>query len=77
MIKYKNLLSHIKIEKENLMFSDIEIEKINFTGIRLLFFKKDVDIEKVLVSSKISSGKIAINTLLVNCIMIIKLSHYI
>ena len=77
MIKYKNLLSHIKIEKENLTFSDIEIEKINFTGIRLLFFKKDVDIEKVLVSSKISSGKIAINTLLVNCIMIIKLSHYI
>ena len=77
MIKYKNLLSHIKIEKENLTFSDIEIEKINFTGIRLLFFKKDVDIEKVLVSSKISSGKKAINTLLVNCIMIIKLSHYI
>ena len=57
MIKYKNLLSHIKIEKENLTFSDIEIEKINFTAIRLLLFKKDVDIEKVLVSSKISSGK--------------------
>ena len=57
MIKYKNLLSHIKIEKENLTFSDIEIEKINFTAIRLLFFKKDVDIEKVLVSNKISSGK--------------------
>ena len=57
MIKYKNLLSHIKIEKENLTFSDIEIEKINFTTIRLLFFKKDVDIEKVLVSNKISSGK--------------------
>ena len=57
MIKYKNLLSHIKIEKENLTFSDIEIEKINFSTIRLLFFKKDVDIEKVLVSSKISSGK--------------------
>ena len=57
MIKYKNLLSHIKIEKENLTFSDIEIEKINFTAIRLLFFKKVVDIEKVLVSNKISSGK--------------------
>ena len=57
MIKYKNLLSHIKIEKENLTFSDIEIEKIKFTTIRLLFFKKDVDIEKVLVSNKISSGK--------------------
>ena len=57
MIKYKNLLSHIKIEKENITFSDIEIEKINFTAIRLLFFKKDVDIEKVLVSNKISSGK--------------------
>ena len=43
--------------KEILMFRDIEIEKINFTAIRLLFFVKDVDIEKVLVSDKISFGE--------------------
>ena len=29
---------------------------MNFTAIRLLLFKKDVDIEKVLVSSKIYFG---------------------
>ena len=40
-------------------------------------FLKDIDIEKVLVSNDISSGKKTVNTLLVTCIMIIKLSHYI
>ena len=43
--------------KEILMFRYIEIEKINFTTIRLLFFLRDVDIEKVLVSKKISFGE--------------------
>ena len=39
------------------MFGDIEIEKkINFTTIKVQFFKENVDIEKVLVSKKISSG---------------------
>ena len=33
------------------------MKKINFTTIRLLFFKKDVDSEKVLVSNKISFGE--------------------
>ena len=47
----------MKMGKEILMFRDIEIEKINFTAIRLLFFVKDVDIEKVLVSDKISFGE--------------------
>ena len=31
--------------------------KINFTTIKVLFLKKDVDIEKVLVSNKISFGE--------------------
>ena len=43
--------------KEILMFRYIEIEKINFTTIRLLFLLRDVDIEKVLVSKKISFGE--------------------
>ena len=37
----------------------------------------DVDIEKVLVSNKISLGEKTINTLLVTCIIIIKLSCYV
>ena len=43
------------------------------TAIKLLFFFKNVDIEKVLVSNKISfSEKKTISTLLVTCIMIMK-----
>ena len=43
--------------KEILPFEDIEIEKNFFTAIRLLFFLGDVDIEKVLVSNRISFGE--------------------
>ena len=43
--------------KEILAFDDIEIEENTFTTIKVLFFKKDVDIEKVLVSNNISSGE--------------------
>ena len=42
--------------KEILTFSNIEIEKINFTIMRLIFLK-NVDIDKVLVSNKVSSDK--------------------
>ena len=39
-----------------LMFRDIEIEKV--TVIKLTYiFSKDVDIEKVLVSNKITNGE--------------------
>ena len=38
IIKHKNLLSSIKMDKEILMFGDFEIETKNFTAIRLLFF---------------------------------------
>ena len=47
------------MDKEILTFSDTEI--------KVPFFLEDVDIDKLLVSHK--------NTLLVNCIMIIKLNH--
>ena len=33
------------------------MKKVNFTAMKVLFFKKDVDNEKVLVSNKISSGE--------------------
>ena len=45
------------MDKEILTFGNIEIEKINFTGMRLLLFLGDVDIEKILVSNKISFGE--------------------
>ena len=61
--------------KEILTFGNIEIEKNKFYHHNI--FLKDVDIEKVLVSSKIYFGKKNISTSLVTCIMIIKLSHYI
>ena len=75
-MKYKNLLSHTKTSKEILMQGNIEIEKNTFyrhkTPVRL----RDVDIEKVLVSNKISFGEKNKSTLLVTYIMIIKLNRY-
>ena len=54
IIKYKNLFSYINIGKETLTFFGYwNWKKEDFTTIRLLLFK-DVDIEKVLVSNKIS-----------------------
>ena len=40
IIKYKKLLSHIKLGKEILTYGDIENEKINSTTIRVLLLKK-------------------------------------
>ena len=57
IIKNKNLLSHIKIGKEILTFGDTEIEKIEVYRHESHIFFEDVDIEKVLVSNKISSGE--------------------
>ena len=50
----KNLLLYMKIGKEILTFEDIETEKNKFHRNKILLFLKDVDIEKVLVSNKIS-----------------------
>ena len=65
------------MDKEILTFGDIEVEKNKFYHDKSSIFLKDVDIEKVLVSSKIFSGEETINTLLVTCVIIIKLSHYV
>ena len=53
-MKHKNLL-HIKMGKEILAFGNIETGK-KLTTVKVIFLK-DVDIEKVLLSSKISFGK--------------------
>ena len=58
-------------------FEDIEIEKNTFYRNKPPIFSKNVDIGKLLVSNKIFFGEKTINTLLVTCIMIIRLSHYI
>ena len=57
IIKHKNLLSLIKLGKEILMFADIEIEKNTFYRNKTPIFLNDVDIEKVLLSIKISFGE--------------------
>ena len=52
--------------KDVLTFGKMKLKIINFTVIKVQFFFKKIDIEKVLVSSKVSSGEKTINTLLVN-----------
>ena len=64
--------------KEILTFGDTEVEKYEFYCHTRPIFLKDVDIEELLVSKKISSDeKKTIIALLVTCITIIKLSRYI
>ena len=64
------------MDKEILMFGGIEIEKNKFYHHKSQISLKDVDTEKILVFNKSSSSEKK-TTLLVACIMIIKLSHYI
>ena len=54
--------------KEISTFGNIEIEKNTFSP-KIPVPLRDVNIEKVLVSNKISFGEKTINTLLVKCIM--------
>ena len=70
IIKHKNLLSHIKMGRKVLAFGGIELKK-KLLPLKNLFFLQDIDIEKVLVSNKISSSQKNVNTLLATCIMII------
>ena len=66
------------MSKEIITFGDMKIENNRFYSHKISTFLKDVDIEKVLLSNKISFGKEkAINTLLVTCIIMIKLSLYV
>ena len=64
------------MEKEIIRFGNIDIEKQKFDHYKS-YFLEDIDIDNVLVSNKISSGKKTVNTLLITCMMIMKLSHYI
>ena len=64
------------MEKEIIRFGNIDIEKQKFDHYKSDFLE-DIDIDNVLVSNKISSGKKTVNTLLITCMMIMKLSHYI
>ena len=77
IINFKNLLLHIKTDKEILTFGDIEIEILKFYHHKSPSFLEDIDNEKVLVSKKTSFSKKAVCTLLVTCVTIRKLSHYI
>ena len=79
----------MKMGKEILTFGNIEIEKNKFYHHKTPIFLKDVDIDKVLVSNKISFSEknykylyiciLVYTCILTNiaCIMIIKLDHYI
>ena len=59
------------------MFGNIKINKTKFYRNKTPILLKDVDIEKVLVSNKISFGEENYRTLLVTGTIIIKLNHYI
>ena len=59
------------MRKNILTSGDIHIEKNKFYQHKNPIFEKDVDIEKVLVSNKISSSEKTIRTLLVTCATII------
>ena len=63
--------------KEILTLGDIVLEKNKFYRHKSPICLKVVDNEKVLVSNKSFLVKNIINTLLVTCIMILKLIHYI
>ena len=66
----------MKMGKEILAFSDVEIGENKFNGHKSPLLLKNVDIEKVLVSKKISSGEKYCNYF-TGCIIIKKLNHYI
>ena len=44
------------MNNEIMAFGDDEVKKGNLTAIKTNFFKKDVDIDNILISNKISSG---------------------
>ena len=59
------------------MFSNIEIEEDRYNYHKSPIFSENVDVKKVLVSHKTSSFERNYKFLLVTCMMIIKLIHYI
>ena len=73
MHKEISTFGNIKIEKNKIIIKT----KIKIYQHRTLIFFKYVDVEKILVSKKISFSEKTIGTLLVTYIRITKLSHYI
>ena len=65
------------MDKTFLTFGDIEIEKNEFCRIKILVFIRYKYWEEILYPTRFLLVKKTVNTLLVTCIMIIKLSHYI
>ena len=63
------------MDKEMLMFGNIEIENHKVYCYKSLIFLEDVDINKLLVSNNVPFSTKTINTVLVTCVMIIKSSH--
>ena len=62
--------------KEILTFGDIKIEKSKLYRNKIPVHLRNIDIDKVLVFNKISFGKKkTIRTLLVTCVMMIKLNN--
>ena len=47
--KHENFLSHIKMGREIVTFDDIEIEKINFIAIKVLFFRRYRYLESITI----------------------------
>ena len=56
-IKHENFLSQIKMAKGSILFGNIENKKNKFECFKNPVFQKDVGIDNILVSSKISFGK--------------------
>ena len=64
--------------KEILTFGDIELKKKKkITVVRVLFFKKDVEVDEVLVSKKFSSGEKNYKYFILCLYNDYKLNHYI
>ena len=61
---------------KNVITGDIEIEKHKFYSYKSPILE-NLNIDNVLASNKISSGEKSINTLLLTCMTITKLNHYI
>ena len=55
--KTQTMFLYVKMGKDILTFGNIEIEKYKFYHHKTPIFLRDVDIEKVLVSNKISFGE--------------------
>ena len=63
------------MNKEFLIFGNIEIDKCKFHYPKNPIWIDDVDIDRILISSKVSFDKDGLDNFLVTKMMIIKLGH--